>query len=142
VLDQLQMFFQKTGSGLLAGLILGYLAHFSLDQLVRQSQQLLILGIAIGLLSYGTADLLGGEGIGFHQKSAELEAFAGGVKKGGRDANLSLLADERLDQGEVVFEKDRLHGVEQRVERHVLGGKVSLNDFVGLDVVELGESGD
>jgi cell volume regulation protein A len=62
VLDQLQMFFQKIGSGLLVGLILGYLAHFSLDQLVRQSQQLLILGIAIGLLSYGTADLLGGSG--------------------------------------------------------------------------------
>lgn len=62
VLDQLQMFFQKIGSGLLVGLILGYLARFSLDQLVRRSEQLLILGIAIGLLSYGTADLLGGSG--------------------------------------------------------------------------------
>lgn len=62
VLEQLRMFLQKIGSGLLVGMILGYLAHFSLDQLVRQSQQLLILGIAIGLLSYGTADLLGGSG--------------------------------------------------------------------------------
>jgi hypothetical protein len=64
------------------------------------------------------------------------------VEEGGRDANLPFLTDESLDQGEVVFEKDRLHGVEQRVEGHVLGGEVSLNDFVGLDVVELSESGD
>jgi len=85
---------------------------------------------------------LGGKGISLHQQGAKLEALTGGVEEGGRDANLSLLAHERLDQRKVMFKKDRFHGVEQRVEGHVLGGEISLNDFVGLDVVELGESGD
>jgi len=64
------------------------------------------------------------------------------VQEGGRDADLALLADERLDQGEVVVEEDGLHGVEQRVEGDVLGGEVGLHDLVGLHVVEGREGGD
>ena len=62
VMQQIQLFLQKIGSGLVVGLILGYLARFSLEQLVDHSHQLLILGVAIALLSYGLAEILGGSG--------------------------------------------------------------------------------
>jgi hypothetical protein len=63
------------------------------------------------------------------------------VKKGGVDANLTFLADERLDQSQVVLEQDRLDGVKQRVERDVAVLEAGVY-FVGFDVVELSESGD
>ncbi len=62
VVEQLQTFLQKIGSGLLIGLCVSYLGRFSLNRLVRESSQLLILGIAIGLISYGVAELMGGSG--------------------------------------------------------------------------------
>lgn len=52
----------KVGSGLLMGIVLGYVAHFTLDRLVREHEQLLVMGISIGLLAYGLSDLLGGSG--------------------------------------------------------------------------------
>ena len=84
------------------------------------------------------ADLLGGQTLGLDEQGAELEAFAGCVEEGGRDADLSLLADERLDQSEVVVEQHRLDGVEQRIEADILGLKGGV-DFVGLHVVQGGE---
>lgn len=62
VVEQLQTFLQKIGSGLLIGVCVSYLGRFSLNRLVRESSQLLILGIAIGLISYGVAELMGGSG--------------------------------------------------------------------------------
>jgi cell volume regulation protein A len=62
LIDQIQFFVQKIGSGLLVGLVLSYLARFSLERLVHDQAQLLVLGVAIALLSYGVADLLGGSG--------------------------------------------------------------------------------
>lgn len=62
VVEQLQTFLQKIGSGLLIGVVVSYLGRFSLNRLVRESSQLLILGIAIGLISYGVAELMGGSG--------------------------------------------------------------------------------
>ena len=59
---QTQFFLQKIGSGLLVGLVISYLARFSLERLVHDQAQLLVLGVAIALLSYGVADLLGGSG--------------------------------------------------------------------------------
>jgi cell volume regulation protein A len=59
---QLQLFIQKISSGVLLGVIMGYLARFSLEQLVEEHEQLLVLGIAVALLSYGLADQLGGSG--------------------------------------------------------------------------------
>jgi len=63
------------------------------------------------------------------------------VQEGGVDADLTFLADERLDQRQVVLEQDGLDGVEQRVERDVAVLEAGVY-FVGLDVVELGESRD
>jgi cell volume regulation protein A len=60
--SQLQLFIQKIGSGVLLGVIVGYLARFSLEQLVEEHEQLLVLGIAVALLAYGIADQLGGSG--------------------------------------------------------------------------------
>lgn len=62
VLGELQTFLQKIGSGLLTGVCVSYIGRFSLNRLVRDPSQLLILGIAIGLISYGLAELLGGSG--------------------------------------------------------------------------------
>ena len=62
LIEQLQYFVQKIGSGLLVGLILSYLARFSLERLVHDQAQLLVLGVSIALLAYGIADLLGGSG--------------------------------------------------------------------------------
>ncbi|MCT0208112.1 cation:proton antiporter [Synechococcus sp. CS-1332] len=62
VVEQLQTFLQKIGSGLLIGVCVSYLGRFSLNRLVRDASQLLILGIAIGLISYGVAELMGGSG--------------------------------------------------------------------------------
>ena len=44
------------------GVVLGYLARFSLERLVDHAHQLLILAVSIALLSYGVAELLGGSG--------------------------------------------------------------------------------
>ncbi|MDM7952043.1 MAG: cation:proton antiporter [Cyanobium sp. CZS 25K] len=62
VLEQVQTFLQKIGSGLLVGICVSYLGRFSLNRLVREPSQLLILGLSIGLISYGLAELLGGSG--------------------------------------------------------------------------------
>ncbi len=62
VVEQLQTFLQKIGSGLLIGVVVSYLGRFSLNRLVREASQLLVLGIAIGLISYGVAELMGGSG--------------------------------------------------------------------------------
>ena len=62
LIEQLQFFLQKIGSGLLVGLISSYVARFSLERLVHDQAQLLVLGVAVALLSYGLADLLGGSG--------------------------------------------------------------------------------
>lgn len=62
LLNQLQLFVQKLGSGLILGVLLGLLASFCLNRLVHRKEELLILGISIGLLSYGIAEMLGGSG--------------------------------------------------------------------------------
>lgn len=62
VLHEAQVFVQQMGAGVLVGLILGYLACFCLNKLVHEKEQLLVLGVAIGLLSCGVADLLKGSG--------------------------------------------------------------------------------
>jgi hypothetical protein len=59
LMKQIQLFLQKSGSGLIVDVILGYPARFSLEQGVDHSHQLLVLGVAIALLSYGLAETLG-----------------------------------------------------------------------------------
>ncbi|MFM7313329.1 MAG: cation:proton antiporter [Cyanobium sp.] len=62
VVRELQLFVQQIGSGLILGLLLGLLASFALNRLVHRSEELLVLGVSLGLLSYGIAELLGGSG--------------------------------------------------------------------------------
>lgn len=62
LLNQMQLFVQKLGSGLILGVLLGLLASFCLNRLVHRKEELLILGISLGLLSYGIAEMLGGSG--------------------------------------------------------------------------------
>jgi cell volume regulation protein A len=62
LVEQMQLFLQKIGSGLVMGVILGYAARFSLEKLIEADHELLILGVSIALLSYGFSELLDGSG--------------------------------------------------------------------------------
>ena len=58
----LQSFLRSIGSGVMVGLILTYVAQFILRRFVSSSNQILLLGIAVALCSYGLANLLHGSG--------------------------------------------------------------------------------
>lgn len=61
-LEQVRLFVQSIGSGVLIGVCLGYFCRFCLDRLVEQREQLLIFGIAFTGIAYGSSTLLGGSG--------------------------------------------------------------------------------
>ena len=62
VVSETETFVQKIGAGLVLGILLGLLASFSLNRLVRRQEELLVLGVSLGMLTYGIAELLGGSG--------------------------------------------------------------------------------
>ncbi|MFM7733512.1 MAG: cation:proton antiporter [Cyanobium sp.] len=59
---QLSEFVQRIGSGLMVGVLIAYLARLSLEWFVDANDQLLVLGVAVALIAFGTAELLGGSG--------------------------------------------------------------------------------
>lgn len=63
LLEQLQGFVRGVGVGMVVGLVVGVLASLCLNRLVRRQEELLVLGIALGMLSCGSAELLGGSGL-------------------------------------------------------------------------------
>ncbi|MFM7269411.1 MAG: cation:proton antiporter [Cyanobium sp.] len=71
---ELRHFLQQVGSGLLVGVVMGYVARFSLERLVDREEELLILGLGVGLLTYGSAELLEGSGL--------IATYAAGVLMG------------------------------------------------------------
>jgi cell volume regulation protein A len=95
LMEQMQLFLQKIGSGLIIGVILGYLARFSLEQFVDHSHQLLILGVAIALLSYGLAETLGGSGF--------ISAYVTGLFMSNHVYHNSRINDETLVQTLLPF---------------------------------------
>ena len=58
----LQAFLKSIGSGVMVGLILTFVAQFILRRFVSSHNQILLLGIAVALSSYGLANLLHGSG--------------------------------------------------------------------------------
>ena len=58
----LQAFLKSIGSGVMVGLILTYVAQFLLRRFVHSTNQILLLGIAVALCSYGLATLVHGSG--------------------------------------------------------------------------------
>jgi potassium/hydrogen antiporter len=95
VVEQLQTFLQKIGSGLLIGVVVSYLGRFSLNRLVRDSNQLLILGIAIALLSYGVAELMGGSGF--------ISAYVAGLMMRNHTYSNERITPEALQQTLLPF---------------------------------------
>ena len=95
VVEQLQTFLQKIGSGLLIGVVVSYLGRFSLNRLVREPSQLLILGIAIGLISYGVAELMGGSGF--------ISAYVAGVMLSNHSYNNERITPQALQQTLLPF---------------------------------------
>lgn len=95
LIEQMRLFLQQIGSGLVVGVILGYLARFSLEHLVNRTEELLILGVAIALLSYGVAELL--EGSGF------IAAYATGMFMSNHVYRNSRVTPEALLQALLPF---------------------------------------
>jgi len=62
LLEQMRLFVQSIGSGLLIGVVLGYVFRYVLSWLIQQRDQMLIVGIACAGIAYGAATLLGGSG--------------------------------------------------------------------------------
>jgi cell volume regulation protein A len=62
LLFAVQSFFKSIGSGVMVGLILSFSAQFILRRFLSSSSQILLLGIAVALSSYGLAELLHGSG--------------------------------------------------------------------------------
>lgn len=60
--DALQAFLRSIGTGVMMGLILTYLGQAILRRFVSSPNQVLLLGIALALASYGLTDLLHGSG--------------------------------------------------------------------------------
>jgi cell volume regulation protein A len=90
-----QTFLQKIGSGLLIGVIVSYLGRFSLNQLVRDTSQLLILGLSIGLVAYGLAELLGGSGF--------ISAYLAGLMLGNGNYSNERITPKALQQTLLPF---------------------------------------
>ena len=53
---------QKLGSGLLVGIIFGYISKLTIDHFVTDKEQLLIVAMSIALIDYGCSFFLGGSG--------------------------------------------------------------------------------
>lgn len=58
----LQAFLRSIGSGILVGLILTYVAQYIFNEMLVSRDQVLVVGIAIALASYGLSTLIGGSG--------------------------------------------------------------------------------
>ena len=53
---------QKLGSGLLVGIVFGYISKLTVDSFVTDKEQLLIVAMSIALIDYGSSFFLGGSG--------------------------------------------------------------------------------
>jgi cell volume regulation protein A len=62
LLEGLKGFVQQIGSGLIVGVLFGYVAKFVIDYLVHERAQLLVVAMSIAFIDYGVTDLLGGSG--------------------------------------------------------------------------------
>jgi cell volume regulation protein A len=62
LLSEMRLFIQNIGSGVLIGVVLGYVFRFCLNRLAQQREQLLVFAIAFAAIAYGGATILGGSG--------------------------------------------------------------------------------
>lgn len=95
LLVEMRHFLQLMGSGLLVGMAIGYLARFCLEKLVERHEELLILGVGIALLTYGSAELLAGSGL--------IAAYATGVLMSNHRYRNSRVSPQSLVQTLLPF---------------------------------------
>lgn len=62
LISETRLFIQNVGSGVLIGVLLGYLFRLCLNRLAEQREQLLIFAIAFASIAYGAATIFGGSG--------------------------------------------------------------------------------
>lgn len=95
VVEQLRLFLQMVGSGLLVGVVMGYLARFCLEHMVHRHEELLVFGVGIALLTYGAAELLEGSGL--------IAAFATGALMSNHSYRNARVSPESLLQTLLPF---------------------------------------
>ena len=91
LLPALQSFLKSIGSGVMVGLILSFVAQFILRRFVSSPSQILLLGIAVALSSYGLAQLLQGSGF--------ISAYVTGLFLANDIYANRWITPERLEQG-------------------------------------------
>lgn len=62
LLEEARLFIQNIGSGVLIGVVLGYVCRFCLNRLVQLREQLLLFSLAFAAIAYGASTILGGSG--------------------------------------------------------------------------------
>ena len=62
IVMNVQSFLKSIGSGILVGLILTYIAKFIFKEMIVSRDQVLVVGMALALSSYGMSTLIGGSG--------------------------------------------------------------------------------
>ena len=107
LLPALQSFLKSIGSGVMVGLILSFVAQFILRRFVSSPSQILLLGIAVALSSYGLAQLLQGSGF--------ISAYVTGLFLANDIYANRWITPKRLEQGLEPFNTLTVYvGLEQR----------------------------
>jgi len=95
VMRELEIFLQSIGSGLICGLILGYIWRYFLNNLVHEESQLLMLGLAVAMCTYGVSSQLGGSGF--------IAVYVTGLFLGNNSYSNSNIASKGLETALLPF---------------------------------------
>jgi cell volume regulation protein A len=95
LVDQLRLFIQALGIGVLVGVLVGYLARFTINRIVTDASQLLVLGLSIALIGFGLAQELLGSGF--------IATYLAGLVLANHDYSNRWIKPEALQQSLLPF---------------------------------------
>jgi cell volume regulation protein A len=95
LVDQLRLFIQALGIGVLVGVLVGYLARFTINRIVTDASQLLVLGLSIALIGFGLAQELLGSGF--------IATYLAGLVLANHDYSNRWIKPEALQQALLPF---------------------------------------
>ena len=95
LVDQLRLFIQALGSGVLVGVLVGFLARFTINRIVTDASQLLVLGLSIALIGFGLAQELLGSGF--------IATYVAGLVLANHDYSNRWIKPEALQQALLPF---------------------------------------
>ncbi|MEB3200924.1 MAG: cation:proton antiporter [Synechococcaceae cyanobacterium] len=88
ILGQVKVFMQSIATGGVIGILVGYLARFSVNRIVTDRNQLLVLGLSNALIGYGLAEVMGGSGF--------IATYVAGMVLSNHDYSNRLIGPEAL----------------------------------------------